>query len=150
MCQTRKFNLGTHSLYFGVYYVCFSRNRVYSFHQNLKGIYDPQERISTLLHQQVIYVKASKFPSINSIYVLSKKKEVTFICSPLDSGLGPSFGQQMVVERSDLQRPGSTYCPLGQNTLRQPHRPVIPVTLASETESLPAGTGRSPARRTPA
>lgn len=73
-----------------------------------------------------------------------KKKEVTFICSPLDSGLGPSFGQQMVVERSDLQRPGSTYCPLGENTLRQPHRPVIPVTLVKQR---PGVRDREPARR---
>lgn len=59
-------------LYPGVYYlVYFSRNRVYSFHQQLKGIPRPRERLRrTIPHRQRIYVKASIFPLINSIYVL--------------------------------------------------------------------------------
>lgn len=56
------------------YYVHFSRNEVYSFHQHLKCIHDPQERLESAVSQrQVIYVKTSMFLSINPIYVLQEQ-----------------------------------------------------------------------------
>lgn len=69
-------------LYSAIYYfVYFSMNRVSSFHQHLKGIPQPQERLrSTGPWRQVIYVKASVFPLINSIHAL--QGQLPFIALP--------------------------------------------------------------------
>lgn len=113
-----------------------SSNSLYSFHQDLKGLPNLQQKLRT-----------SRFTETGLCDSLKKKKkrgDVPFLTPWTWVGLEPCFGQQTVVETPCLQEPRKrplSWTPAPQSTPRQPARgsdtrgQVTPITPADQRPS---------------